>query len=74
MAASRYEGECKHCGVVASAKDRNEWHELLRLPCCCGQHRYSVARLLFSSTMPQVGTVSRSGPLEEDCSGVDGDV
>ena len=22
MAASRYEGECKHCGVVASAKDR----------------------------------------------------
>ena len=38
MAASRYEGECKHCGVVASAKDRNEWRELLRLPCCCGQH------------------------------------
>ena len=37
MAASRYEGECKHCGVVASAKDRNKWRELLRLPCCCGQ-------------------------------------
>ena len=40
MAASRYEGECKHCGVVASAKDRNEWRELLRLPCCCGQRNW----------------------------------
>ena len=35
--AARYEGECRNCGVVASAKDRTEWRELLRLPCCCGE-------------------------------------
>ena len=38
MVASRYQGKCRFCGVVAGAKDRPEWHQLLRLPCCCG-HR-----------------------------------
>ena len=66
MVASRYQGKCRFCGVMASAKDRREWHQLLRLP----YNRTVAARTLGpDATLGAKPQAAFDDAVRKDCLG-----